>query len=250
MGERVVYSTLATLPGATQAQLDPLLEMATLWATHLRGPARFGGRVTLLTNVPGLTIDGVECVPTPFAATDRRTLFIERVRLARRLKIDPNGRVMQLDLDALAVAPLDPLFDAVRPGTLSAATSGLTPLCHAHCGQLLTRRQRWMYRLRGWDRRRGVSACVTACDGRSFAPLMRRWSAAIRAVGRDRPVPELGDQTYLNFLFLTGLAPVHRLPAGLIHHVRAPGEPPPPGAAVLHFPLPNKLQEMRRLRRT
>lgn len=247
--DRTVYSTLAALDGATAAQLDPLVEMAELWAAHLRGPAAFGGRVILLTNVPGLKVDGAEPVRADFSATDRRSLFVERVRQARRVPVSTRGKVLQLDLDALAVRPLGPLFDAVRPGALSAATSGLTPLCHAHCGQLMTRRERWLYRLRGWDRRRGVSACVTVCDGESFAPLMRRWSAAIRARGRGKPLPELGDQAFLNFLFLTGAAPVLRLPARLIQHVRKPGETVDARAVVLHFPLPGKLAEMRRLSR-
>jgi hypothetical protein len=79
---------------------------------------------------------------------------------------------------------------------------------------------------------------------------MRRWSAAIRVRGRGRPVPLLGDQSFLNFLFLTGAARIRRLPRRLIYHVRRPGirldDPAAARAAVLHFPIPRKLEEMRR----
>lgn len=250
MAERIVYSTLCALDGASRAQLDPLIEMATLWAAHLRGPARFDGRIILLSNVPDLRVPGVHTIAVPFLAADRRDLFLERVRRFRCLPIQPSDQVMQMDLDALAVVPLDELFGAIRPGTLMAATSGSSPLIHDHAGGLMTRPERWRYRVRGWYHRAGVSACVTACDGTTWPHVMRRWSAAIRARGRGRPIPLLGDQSFLNFLFVTGAAPIRRLPRRLIYHVRRPGvaldDPSAVRATVLHFPLPRKLEEMRR----
>lgn len=250
MGERVVYSTLCALAGGTPAQLQTLTEMASLWAAHLRGPGRFDGRVVLLTDVPDLRVRGAEPVVAPFRAADRRELFLQRVRQFRYVPVGPGDRVMQLDLDALAVAPLDPLFGTVRPGALTAARSALSPLAHDNAGSVMTRGERWACRLRGWHLRAGVSACVTACEGADWHRLMRRWSAAIRGRGRGRAVPPLGDQSFLNFLFLTGAAPVRRLPAHLVYHVRRPGLPPDDPAArratVLHFPVPQKLDEMRR----
>lgn len=250
MGERIVYSTLYALDGSTAEQHQPLLEMAQLWVAHLRGPARFDGRVVLLTNLPELQVADVEAIATPFSGADRQTLFLERVRRFRHVPVGPRDQVMQMDLDALAVAPLDSLFAETRPGELCAALSSLPPLDHDQAGGLLTRSERWRYRIRGWEWRRGVSACVTCCDGASWTPLMRRWAAAIRGRGRGRPMPLLGDQSFLNFLFLTGAARVRRLPGHLVHHVRQAELPlPDPAAvraAVLHFPMPQKLEEMHR----
>lgn len=254
MGERIVYSALCALEGSTAAQWKPFVEMATLWAAHLRGPGRFDGRVILLTNLPDLRVEGAESIPAPFVAADRRALFLERVRQYRRLPVGPGDQVVQLDLDALAVAPVDRLFDAIRPGALMAARSGYSPLAHEHAGGLLTRRERWRYRVRGWYHRAGVSASVTACDGQTWPRVMRRWAASMRARGRGRPVPSLGDQSFLNFLFVTGAARVQRLPRAMVYHARRPGvpldDPVAARAVVLHFPLPQKLDEMRRWSRT
>ena len=250
MGERIVYSTLVALRGAMPDTLRPLEAIARLWARSLRQRALFDGRVVLLSNIPGLEIDGVEVIATPFHAEDRRHLFVERVRRFAHVPVRPRDVVMQLDLDALAVAPLEPLFEAIRPGVLLAARSGSSPLIHGHAGALMSRRARQCCRLRGWGRRAGVSACVTACDGASWHALMRRWSAACRLGSRNRPVPELGDQAFLNWLFVAGIMPVRRLPAESIRHVRRPGEnPDDPSirrAIVLHFPFKERLAEMER----
>lgn len=250
MGERIIYSTLCALDGSSAASLQPLIEMASLWAAHLRGPGRFGGRVVLLTNLPDLRVDGAELIIAPFRAAERREFFLERVRRYRCVPVRAGDQVMQLDLDALTVAPVEALFAVIRPGVLMAARSGYSPLVHEHAGGLLARRERWRYRLCGWYHRAGVSACVTACDGEVWPRVMRRWSAAMRGRGRGRPVPALGDQSFLNFLFVTGAAPVRRLPAALVYHARRPGvplnDPAAARAVVLHFPIPQKLDEMRR----
>lgn len=253
VGDDVVYSTLSLLDGAPRGALDPFIEMATLWAAHLRGPGRFDGRVILLTNVPDLpAIPGVEFVLTSFDARDRSRLFMERVRHYRAVPSSTTARIMQLDLDALAIAPLAPLLARARAGRLLAARSGWSPLVHDHAGQLLTRPQRWRYRLAGWSIRAGVSACVTLCHAGDWIRIMRRWAAGFRARPLPRP-PQLGDQAYLNWLFLTGALPVHRLPGTWVHHLRTPGEPSTDPAqrraTILHFPIPNKLREMRRLSR-
>lgn len=249
--ERVVYTTLCALAGSNHVgEIAPLTEMARLWAAHLRGPARFDGRIILLTNVDGLRIDGCEIVPTLFRSTDRKQLFLERVRHYRHVPVGPNDQVMQLDLDALAVAPLHRLFTYIRPGEMVAARSGLSPLDHEHAGQFMSRMRRWSYRSRGWYHRAGVSACITMCTGSDWPRLMRRWAAAVRVIGRNRPVPQLGDQTFLNFLYLTGAAPIRRLPTSLVFHVKRadiqPSDPAAERAVVVHFPLPDKLRIMQR----
>lgn len=250
MGERIIYSTLCALPGTPPEQIRQYLEMVSTWAATLRGAGRFDGRVFLLTNVPDVRLEGVEPLPTQFAAAGRDEAFLERVRVFRRVPVGPEDQVIHMDLDTVAVAPAARLFEVIRPDTLMAAPSGDPPLAHEHAGSLMTRGERWRYRVCGGYGRVGVSACITACDGAAFPRLMGRWAAAIRGRGRGRPMPPRADQSYLNFLYLTGAARVRRFPADLIHHVRRPGlpldDPAARRAAVLHFPVPNKLDEMRR----
>ena len=250
MAERVIYSTLCALPDTTAEQIRHYCEMAATWAASLRGAGGFGGRLVLLTNVPGLRVDGLDSLPAPFHAVDRKSAFLERVRAFRHVPVRAADTVMHMDLDTVAVAPLEAVFSAIRPGTLMAAPSGDSPLAHEHAGSLMTRAERWRYRLCGGYHRVGVSACVTACHGSDWPRLMRRWAASIRGRGLGRPIPPRDDQSYLNFLFLTGAARVRRFPAHLIHHIRRPGLPLDDAVArravVLHFPVPNKLDEMRR----
>lgn len=250
MGDRIIYSTLCALPGTTPDQIRHYSDMASTWAGSLRAAGRFDGRVLLLTNVPGLGVAGIESIPTPFDAAGRKEAFLERVRAFRHVPVRPGDRVMHMDLDTVAVAPTERMFDAIRPGALMAAPSGDPPLAHEHAGSLMTRAERWRFRVCGGYHRTGVSACVTACHGADWTVLMRRWAAAIRGRGRGRPIPPRDDQSYLNFLFLTGAARVRRFPPDLIHHVRGPGlpldDPAARRATVLHFPVPNKLEEMRR----
>lgn len=253
MAEDIVYSTLCGLAGADRASLESLVDMARLWAAHLREPGQFTGRILLLTNVPDLpAIKGVEFVAAPFAADDRRKLFIERVRRYSHVPARPGSRVMQLDLDALAVAPLGPLLAQCHPGRLTAARSGWSPLVPAHAGGLLSRAERWRCRSLGWSWRAGVSASVTICSGEDWTWIMRRWAASFRARRRAQP-PPLGDQSYLNWLFVTGAVPMRRLEPRWVRHLRRAGRPAADpqlrGATILHFPIPDKLSEMRRLSR-
>src|SRR5690606_16110727 len=134
-----------------------------------------------------LAIDGAETIVAPFNVSSRPELFLERVRQYPHVPAGPNDQLMQMDLDALAIAPVDALFHAIRPRTLMAARSGLSPLAHDHAGCLMARPERWRYRLRGWYLRAGVSACVTACHGADWALLLGQWVATIDDRGRGRP---------------------------------------------------------------
>jgi hypothetical protein len=250
MANRIIYSTLCALDDAPAEQCAQIRAMASLWAAHLRGPGRFEGRLIVLTNLPDLEIPGAECLTAPFEVASRPHLFLERVRQYRRVPVGPDDQVMQLDLDALAMAPVHALFDAIRPATLMAAQSGLPPLAHEQAGNLMTRPERWRYRVRGWYRRPGVSACVTVCNGADWPRLMECWVQAIDERGNGRPVPLLGDQSFLNLLFLTGHAKVRRLPKSLVYHVRKPDlpmdHPLATQATILHFPLKDRLPVMQR----
>ena len=236
------------LPGGDVAAFHRTLEMVELWLAHLRGPGRFAGRVVLLTNEPRLPLRDVELVPLGATPADRRQLFLQRVLAWDRLAVRRGEWWMQLDADTLVVRPLEALFPATDEATLWASPSGLTPLDPMHAASLLSRPQRlWYGRVRGWRRRLGVSACITTCAGAHWAALMGAWAGAIHAHG-DRPVPELGDQSFLNLLHMTGAIRVRALPPALVHHVRTEadlGAAAAERAHVLHFPNPHKLAMMK-----
>ena len=224
--------------------------MARLWVDQLRGAGRFGGRVLLLTNLkdlpPEATRAGVEPVRVDLGPVDRPGLFMQRVLLWERLPVEAGDRVMQLDLDALAMRPLDPLFESMSNESLSAAPSRLTPLDPMHAGPLLSRPRRVWKRWLGWDRRAGLSASVTGGLYQPWQRAMRAWATAIRK-HRGTP-PPLGDQSFLNLLLIRGSASLTAFPAGLIHHVgheESPSLPAAEAASVLHFPFPDRLVAMR-----
>lgn len=157
---------------------------------------------------------------------------------------------MQLDVDALAVRPVEPLFAGPRETALRAAPSGLAAMDPLHAHRLVGGPARlWYGRVLGWRRRLGVSACCTSCTGEQWPRLMGEWAAAIRRHGR-RPAPVLGDQSFLNLLYVTRRIGIRALPPGAIHHVY--GEPDAEGEAaerarVLHFPNARKLEMMKQM---
>jgi hypothetical protein len=247
----VVWSMLVRLPGASDAQVAPMLEMARLWAAHLRGPAAHRGPVVLLSNLPDPGIDGLEVVPVQSRATTRREVFAERPRLARTaLRPEAQDRYLQLDLDALARHSLEPLFRGIRSGELRVAPSMLPVGGPHHAGHAWGPVRRfWLGRVRGWDRRPGVSASVNGCSGGDWDMVMGSWAGVIeRDRSRGVPLPELGDQAYLNELHGRRVVPMRRYGPGEVHHLRVDDEAPREridGARVLHFPLPEKLERMR-----
>lgn len=248
MTDQVIYSACYRLPDADAAAFRDLLDMVELWLAHLRGPGGFTGRVVLLTNEKDLPLPDVELVPIEDTAANRKELFRQRPLAYDRLPVRSGERWMQLDADTLAMRSIEPLF--ARPGdtTLRASPSGLTVIENA--APVLSRVERFWYgRVRGWHDRPGVSACLTSCTGEQWNRLMGPWAAAIRRHNARGSQAPIGDQGFLNLLYMKGEVSVTPLPAGLIYHVR--GETDLYGGAaeqahVLHFPNPWKLEFMKR----
>lgn len=247
----VVWSVLVALPDGGSRQVDRMLEMARLWAGHLRGPGEHEGPVVLLTNLEDLSIEGVTAVPVRSRAAERRELLRECPSLAlRHLRPGAGDRCMQVDVDSLARHPIAPLFHGIVEGEMRVAPSML-PLTHwQQLGLILGRwRLAWYGHVRGWKRRLGVSASHTGCAGTDWPGFMRRWVAAVearpaRADGTRSP----GDQAYLNYLYAVERVPMRRYGPGELHHLRVDDETPAERierARILHFPVPDKLERMR-----
>ncbi len=247
----VVWSLFLAPPPDGEGRTDELLAMAGLWAAHLRGPGEHAGDIMVLTDMPSLAIAGVRTVPVTCDARTRPEIFAARPELARRhIHPEPDDRYMQLDLDSLARHPIAPLFAAIEPGEMRVAPSML-PLLHPQQARFLVPRwRRWWYRrVRGWDRRLGVSASVTACHGADWTRFMGAWADVIRGSrGRALDGPRPGDQGHLNYLYAFGRIPMRRYGPDHIHHLRVDDRAPPDRidrARVLHFPVPDKLERMR-----
>ena len=250
MTRQVVYSMCCRLPEDDGTGFRHQLEMVELWLAHLRGPGRFTGRVVLITNERRLPWSDVEPMPLGTVAQDRTRLFLQRVLIYDRLPVRAGETWMQLDVDALAVRPIEALFAGAADVGLRAAPSGFSPLHPMHARWLVRRHTRlWYGRVRGWDHRLGVSACLTSCTAERWHQSMGAWAALIRRHG-ERPMPILGDQSFLNLLYMTGKAGIRLVEDGAVLHVRDERDMesgPAEEARVLHFPNPRKLAMMKQM---
>lgn len=247
----VVWSVLVGLPDARPEQVDRMVEMARLWAAHLRGPGEHEGPVVLLTNLDDLSIEGVSAVAVQSRARERRELLRECPALAlRHLEPSEVDRCLQCDIDSLARHPIEPLFAGIVAGGMRVAPSML-PLTHwQQLGLVLGRwRLAWCRHVRGWHRRLGVSSSHSGCAGADWADFMGRWAAAVeRHPPRSDGARSPGDQAYLNWLYAVEGVPMRRYGPDELHHLRL-DDPAPreriEAARILHFPLPDKLERMR-----
>lgn len=247
----VVWSVLVGLPDAAAKDVDRMVEMARLWAAHLRGPGAHEGPILLLTNLESLSIEGASTVAVQSQARERRELLRECPSLAlRHLEPADGDRYMQCDLDSLARHPIAPLFEGIVEGEMRVAPSML-PLTHWQQLGLVFGRLRlaWYRRVRGWHRRPGVSSSHHGCAGRDWADFMGRWVSALeRHPPRFDGARSPGDQAYLNYLYAVEDVPMRRYGPDELHHLRVEDEAPRDqieAARILHFPLPDKLERMR-----
>lgn len=247
----VVWSVLVALPDAAAKDVDRMLGMANLWAAHLRGPGEHDGPIVLLTNLEELSVEGVMPVVTRSRAEERRELLRECPSLAlRELRPADGDRLLQVDIDSLARHRIAPLFEGIVEGEMRVAPSML-PLTHWQQLGLIFGRWRlaWYGRVRGWNRRLGVSSSHHGCAGGDWADFMGRWVSALerhppRFDGSRSP----GDQAYLNYLYAVEGVPMRRYGPDELHHLRPDDEAPREAieaARILHFPLPDKLERMR-----
>lgn len=246
----IVYSLLYRGRDCDAERFGDMVRMAELWVRHLRGPGQHCGPIVLISNVRDLAIELTE--PMWVEDTDRaarRVLPFKVIAAHRALHPGAGDRVMQIDIDALARHPIEPMFDGIRAGEMRVAPSALHLMHWQQLGHLLGRwRRRWYGRVLGWRRRLGVSSSLTACLGKDWAPFISRWVGLIERHER-RPLPEPlpGDQAYLNYLYAFRQVPMRRYGGDDIHHLRV-NDPTPreriDAARVLHFPVPEKLERM------
>ncbi len=224
-------------------------EVVELWLAHLRGPGGHRGDTLLFTDSPeALARLDVRTAPFGGPAATPAELFLRRVRNGLRIEAEGHTAIVQMDLDMLAIAPLEGFFP--RDGALWAAASGLDLFERRHLGYFFPRgwRRRWEALRAGLRRRRRppVSACLVAARGDRWRGHLERWCAAIEQAAAAVPEapPPLGDQTVLNLVHHRGWIPVRAFPESWIQHR---GWAPGPETRVLHFAgVPDRLAAMRR----
>jgi hypothetical protein len=227
----LIFSHLYQRPGSPSQPLAALTDTLDVWLGHLRGPGRYTGDVILFTNVanlvhPGLTIRPFEGVPA-----EPRRAHLHRALSYRSVPVQDYDVAMQMDLDLLAVADVNPLFP--RDTQLWAAPSDACTLDWRHAWTLLPRWRRALHKFFGWRvHELGVSACVVASATATWEKNFGAWAKLIVKHG-DRPLPHLADQSFLNLLYLKGIVSMARWSPDLIRHRDWDSAP---GARLLHFP--------------
>ena len=233
----LIYSHLYQLqiPGTTPTAL--FRGLLDLWFDHLRGPGLYAGDVLLFTNVPGLERPGLQVRAVEGVPADRPRAFMQRVLTYRDVPVQGYDVAMQMDLDMLAVADVNPLFP--RDDRLWAATSDLRLLDARHAWTLIPRWRRAVHKVSGWRMAElGASACMVASATSTYERNFGAWARAIQAHG-NRPLPRQCDQSFLNLLLLNGTVPMTCWPAELIRHRDWDQAV---HARVLHFPGRRKEQ--------
>lgn len=235
----LIYSFLALDPAESYIG-HPLTEMLDLWHRHLRGPGRYTGDIILFTNCEHLALPGIRTLPFAGWAHEARNFFHARVLNHVNVPANDYDVVLQTDLDILAVNDVSPLFQLDSP--FRAAASGLNLYDARHVGNA---RQFpfdfWRKWLPGQHARRGVSACVFACQGTQWTPCMSAWSRLTRQ-HQHKPLA-YSDQTILNLAYARRSFPIRSFPPSYILH-RDWGIHP--DTILLHFPLVGRLDFMRK----
>jgi hypothetical protein len=238
----LIYSHLYQRPGPP-GRAGALRELLGLWFDHLRGPGLYAGDILLFTNVTGLERPGLMVRPLREVPTDPSHAFLQRVLTYQEVPVNGYDVAMQMDLDMLAVADINPLFP--RDDRLWAAPSDLRILDWRHTWTLIPRWRRAVHKLTGWRMSEmGASACVVASATSTWERNFGAWARAIRAHG-TRPLPRQSDQSFLNLLLLNRAVPMACWPADVIQHRDWDQAV---HARLLHFPGRRK-EQMQQYRR-
>jgi hypothetical protein len=227
----LIFTHLYQRPGAARQPTAALEDTLDMWLAHVRGPGRFEGDVILFTNIDGIAPKGAFVRAFPDVPADARRAHVHRALSYGLVPAGDYDVAMQMDLDLLAVADINPLFP--RDERLWAAPSDAAMLDWRHAYPLLPRRRRWLHRFSGWRMHElGVSACVVASATSVWERNFGAWARAIRDHA-DRPLPHLADQSFLNLIYFTQGVDMCRWPPHLIRHRDWDTAA---GACLLHFP--------------
>jgi hypothetical protein len=243
----LIFSHLYQRPGAPNQPLQVHKDTVDVWLDHLRGPGSYGGDVILFTNVftNVAQISRGDLIVRPFdgVPADARLAHLHRALSYRIVPARNYDVVMQMDLDVLAVADLNPLFPTDRQ--LWAAPSDACTLDWRHAWTLLPRWRRGLHKFFGWRTDElGVSACVVGSAAETFEKNFGAWARVIEQHG-NRELPHLADQSFLNLVYFKRIVPMTRWSPRLICHQHWETAD---SACLLHFPCSRRSQMQRFLK--
>jgi hypothetical protein len=238
----LIFSHLYHRPGSPLPPVAALSDTLDTWLDHIRGPGCYTGDVLLFTNVAGIGRPGLMTRPFRNVPADPRQAHLHRALSYNQVPVRDYDVAMQMDLDLLAVADVNPLFPSDT--RLWAAPSDATTLDWRHAWTLLPRWRRALHKFSGWRMNEpGVSACVVASATATWQLNFGRWARLILDHG-DRPLPHLADQSFLNLLYFERLVPMTRWSPELIRHREWDTAV---GARLFHFPC-SRREHMPRFR--
>lgn len=222
-------------PGTVDAMLD-------LWLRSLRGPGRFTGDILLFTDREDLRAPQIIVRPIRLQWAQDKELWTARIANYERLPYRDYDTIMHLDLDTICVNDITDLF--ATDDTLRAAPSNLLLFEPKHIRQFLNPAQKiWYGRFSPRRSQKGVSASIFSCAASAWEHNMGTWARTI-AQHRHAPVPELGDQSYLNLLYFRKAIPIRPYSYEEIQHRDWSYSP---HARIFHFPgRPDRVELMHR----
>ncbi len=215
--------------------------MLRLWRDSLRGPGRFGGDILVITNRDDLHEDGMRFLTAEMDFERVADFFYFRIHNHAQVPAGEYASILQLDMDMLATADVNPLFpsdDAMR-----VTWSNFAALSWEHARHIMPS---WRYRILCLDPRTrrapGVSACFLGCDSRVWHDYMDRWSRLMHEGEARFRTPLLREQSYLNLAWLKKLFPMKIVGRDTVQHG---GWTLDEGVRMWHFPnVPDRLAVM------
>lgn len=237
----LIVATLYRIAGASGDRVGEGLEMLDLWLQHLRGPGQYSGDIALVSNLPDVRRVGVRVVSPQVECHTVSDVQLLKVMGLCEMDLTPYGSVLHLDLDILAVGPVEPLF--AQDHRIHTARSTIAMLDRRHAGHYVSPAMRrvWSCFPKSWIAT--ANTCAISIRPEEGRRAMQRYLDLIRQTRERCPNPPLGDQTVLNWGMWRGDCRVELYPHGWIQHsnwVRSDE------AILWHFPTSDRLKVMQR----
>jgi hypothetical protein len=205
--------------------------MLDLWARSLRETGNYRGDILIFTDRPELQLPGIIVRPLLLQNVELKHFWLTRILNYKNLPYRDYDTLMHIDLDAVCVNDINDLFALNED--LRTAPSNLLLFDRQHILPFMNPAQRIKYRYFSRQRsRKGVSACVFSCASSAWEKNMKAWAEAIEQHGNG-PVPDLGDQSFLNLLYYRNTIPFRPYSREEIQHKDWSFSPQ---ARIFHFP--------------